>query len=179
MEQKQSLSPQLQKLVEKAATVLPAKVKKQKVQEVGEIIQSEFPIDFPITDTGMTVLTVACSLASENAAADEAMIQTILGQGPQVNQQDKFGRTALHLACTSGNIPAFDLLMQRGDIQINAQTIGGETPLMKAATMGHREVIEKLLSAGANASLQSNNGLTAKNFAEINHQGTGLADLFP
>ena len=177
MEQLKTLSPQLQKLVEKAATVLPAKVKKHKVSEVGEIIQSEFPIDFPITDTGMTVLIVACSLASENSEKDEAMIQTILGQGPKVNQQDKFGRTALHLACTSGNMPAFIHLMQRSDIQIDAQTIGGETPLMKAATMGHREIILQLIAAGANKGLASNNGLTAQGFAEINHKGTGLSEI--
>ena len=69
--------------------------------------------------------------------------------------------------------------MQNGDIQINVQTIGGETPLMKAATMGHRDIIQQLLAAGANAGLQSHNGLTARDFAEINHKGTGLAEIFP
>ena len=107
------------------------------------------------------------------------MVETILGSEPNINLPDKFGRTALHLACISGNLAAFNILVHREDIHIDAQTIGGETPLMKAATQGHREIISTLLARGANPTLKSNNGLLAKDFAEINHRGTDLVTLFP
>ena len=66
MQQLSELTPELQALVKKAATVLPAKINKNKCEDVDGIIQSEFPIDYPITDTGMTVLIVACSYTNND-----------------------------------------------------------------------------------------------------------------
>ena len=51
-----------------------------------------------------------------------------------VNSRDKFKRTPLHLAAISGNISAVQKLINNKNILINAQTIGGETALMKAAS---------------------------------------------
>ena len=61
---------EIQKLIEKAAMVLSAKIKKHKVKEVQDVLSSEFPVDYPITDTRMSALSFACSL-TENTAAEK------------------------------------------------------------------------------------------------------------
>ena len=80
----ENLAPELQQLVQKAATVLPTKIKKCKTGEVKDIIASEFPINYPITDTGLTVLSHACSLTL-GGGDDEDMLNVILAENPDVN----------------------------------------------------------------------------------------------
>ena len=48
--------------------VLSAKIKKHKVKEVQDVLNSEFPVDYPITDTRMSALSFACSLTEKNDA---------------------------------------------------------------------------------------------------------------
>ena len=56
------MDPALEELIQKAAAIMPDKIRKAQVDKVRDIIQSEFLVDHPITDTGMTTLTVACSV---------------------------------------------------------------------------------------------------------------------
>ena len=49
-------------LIKKAAQVLNPKIKKYKFNEVNNILKSEFPTDYPITDTKMSPLSHACAL---------------------------------------------------------------------------------------------------------------------
>lgn len=88
---------------------------------------------------------------------------------PDINSQDRFGRTPLHLASRNGNITAVRFLMQMsgllpnsdGDtmmtgeyqLNVNALTIGGVTPLMKASECGSKEIALLLLQGGADPSI--------------------------
>ena len=108
--------PDLQSLIAKAARVLPAKLKRGKVKEIGEILASEFPVDHPITATGMTTLGVVVSM-KESA---DGMLEVVMAQKPDINHLDKFGRSALHMACTSGNMEAVTTLLSHEDVKINA-----------------------------------------------------------
>ena len=74
------------------------------------------------------------------------MIQTLLSNEMQkvVNKPDDFGRTPLHMACNSGNTCAVILLLQH-NAEVNTQTCGGETALMKAAANGHYDIVNALL----------------------------------
>ena len=51
-----------QDLIKRAAMVLNPKIKRYKYDEIDEILNSEFPIDYPVTDTKMPCLSLACSL---------------------------------------------------------------------------------------------------------------------
>ena len=62
----QTFSPEIQKLIDKAAMVLSAKIKKHKVPEVSDVLNSEFPVDYPITDTRMSALSFTCSLTEND-----------------------------------------------------------------------------------------------------------------
>ena len=50
---------------------------------------------------------------------------------------------------------------------IDAQTIGGETPLMKACEAGNMEICIKLLRAGCNPFIQDNQGKDAAFYARL------------
>ena len=121
-------------------------------------MDTEFPVDHPITTTGITSLAAACGNPPDKYT--EKMLTIIIKAGADVNKEDDFGRTPLHLAANSGNHIAAEMVLKEG-ADPNATTIGGETALMKAASGGHAEVVEILLAAGADKHMKSNSGKTA------------------
>ena len=70
-------------------------------------------------------------------------------------------RTPLHHAARASNETAVTFLLQMGmqpqeemSINVDAETIGRETPLMKAAESGNRNIVVALLRAGCNPFLE-------------------------
>ena len=57
-----------------------------------------------------------------------------------IHRQDANGRTALHYAASVGAIQIFELLIGKG-ANVDAVSIGGETPLMKAALFSQVNII--------------------------------------
>ena len=106
-----------EQLIKKAAIVISPKIKRFKHQEVEEILDSEFPINTPVTDTQMSSLSLTCSLP-DNTQAHHAniqkMLETIWKFNPSVNHQDRFLRTPLHFAARTGNQTAVDFLLHHG-----------------------------------------------------------------
>ena len=133
--------------MKRAAIVLIPKIKKYKLNEVTNILNSDFPTDYPITDTKMPSLSLACSLSDDTEAhhqMNRKLLEAIFEQSPDINCKDSFERTPLHHACNSGNLTAVCMLLEHSlykpnpklngqKLEINAVTIGGETPLLKAA----------------------------------------------
>ena len=106
------------------------------------------------------------------------MIEMMIDEcNANVNSRDKFKRTPLHLAAISGNVSAVRKLISCKDVLINAQTIGGETALMKAASQGFFEICQILLDKNCDASLKANNGFTADIYADINCNDKIIGDL--
>ena len=60
---------------------------------------------------------------------------------PNVNQQDKCGRSALYLCCRAGDLDKVRLLLQMPGIDANIRTQGGETPLMAAVCSLNRDIV--------------------------------------
>jgi ankyrin repeat protein len=58
-------------------------------------------------------------------------------------------KTALHLAATSNNILAIDLLLHQPGIYLNPRSCGSDTPLHQAVRSGSIEAIRVLMSASA------------------------------
>ncbi len=54
------------------------------------------------------------------------------------------GRTALHYAAANNQLEAVRRLLKFG-ANINARTVGGETPLIKATEMGHFDIAKELM----------------------------------
>ena len=172
--------------IQKAAFVLGAKIKKYDLEAAEEILERDFPINYPVSDTQMPPLGLICSLCDhtdEHRGINQRILEMVFRFKPDINSQDRFGRTPLHLACRNGNITAVKFLMQmsgllpnsEGDIvmsgdyqlNVNALTIGGVTPMMKASECGCRELVILLLKGGADPLIKDNLGKDAHSYARV------------
>ena len=96
--------------------------------------------------------------------------EALIKKGANVNEKVRDFYTALHAAIEgsaledlNGNLKVIDLLLKHG-ADINS---GPFTPLMGAAIQGKKEVMELLISRGADPKLKDEEGRTAADF--INH----------
>ena len=131
--------------LERAKRVLAEALLKGKIRGCLNLVdRGFFPIDEPTTDSGSNMLMYAA--ANYNAAT----IGELLARNPEYNSKDKFGRTALHYACRAGNLETFQLLVSLPEIEINAMTNAGVTPLMMAVQSGKIEVVAAALNNSLN-----------------------------
>ncbi|KAL8726116.1 MAG: hypothetical protein Q9166_006908 [cf. Caloplaca sp. 2 TL-2023] len=79
----------------------------------------------------------------------------------EINKKDLYGNTALHFAAKAGCSASVDLLLKHAKINVNAVDHLGSTALISAATWDRSEIVEQLLVAGANPTLQDQDGGTA------------------
>ena len=173
---------QMNELIEKAAKVLSVKIQKRRTtQDIEDIYgTAEFPKDYALNDPKMSALCCACSLTELNAEeqqSNEGILQTILKYQPNVEHKDQFDRRPLHFAVMAGNMTAVKYLVETGKVEINAQTKGGETPLMKAGQAGFMEICKYLLEHGSDAKITNRVGMTAVDMACLNQRNESLLKL--
>ncbi len=113
-----------------------------------------------------------------------AMVEVLLSHGADVNAETATGRTPVHEAVDSDHMEIVDLLFAsrhstdilwvsvQGDVEqvarllaenpdlVNARDDCDMTPLHRATMVGHREVVEVLLAAGADAGARDQEGKT-------------------
>ncbi|OLY82257.1 Ankyrin repeat domain-containing protein 54 [Smittium mucronatum] len=82
------------------------------------------------------------------AGSDPEEISQLVESGANFNASDEHSRTALHVACSLGNIKAVEMLLGYG-CDPNSVDIVGNTPLNIAAIAGHTEIVLLLLQFGA------------------------------
>uniref|UniRef100_A0A3Q1G5Q6 Uncharacterized protein n=1 Tax=Acanthochromis polyacanthus TaxID=80966 RepID=A0A3Q1G5Q6_9TELE len=63
------------------------------------------------------------------------------------------GYTGLHHAAKLGNLEIVGMLLETGQVDVNAQDSGGWTPIIWAAEHKHVDVIKSLLNRGADVSI--------------------------
>ena len=91
-----------------------------------QILQGGYPVDKPVQDPEITPLMLAASLGTAK------VVKAILKSNPDVNAVDTVGRTALHYACRRGDIEIFKVLMEDTEVNEDAQTKAGVSPMMMA-----------------------------------------------
>ncbi len=80
----------------------------------------------PLNSLGMTALHFASTLDNYH------VLHRLLQWNANPNQPDSMGRTSLHIAAGAGKYNAIYILLQCDNIQVDALSLGLETPLMKA-----------------------------------------------
>ncbi|XP_046569725.1 ankyrin repeat and KH domain-containing protein mask-like isoform X2 [Haliotis rubra] len=126
--------------------------------EGGDVGTMEFLLSLNVVD-------VNCRGGSNTtpvmAAVDEGhrdMVELLLSRGADVSLVDEDGNNTLHLACYGGDQGTVELILSQNVLDVNCRGERNMTPVMMAAERGHRDVMELLLSRGADVSLVDGGG---------------------
>jgi hypothetical protein len=118
------------------------------------------------------------AVLQEDGAMLDLLVANGLDAGRPLNNA-RVGRTPLMLAAMAGLEVSVERLL-RHRVDPNARDPRGMTALMYAMLRdrGHDRIVRALLAAGADASLKSDAGLTARDFA-LKYGATQLAEALP
>ncbi len=106
----------------------------------------------------MTPLMKACHLG------EISIVKELVVSGETLNAKNSDGNNALWLACVGNSVDAMTLLIDAGFV-IDILTDNGATTLMYAASSGRAWAVERLLAAGADTALETQDGFTALDMA--------------
>lgn len=88
-------------------------------------------------------------------------------------QKQNFSWSALHLACYFGHIQVVEQILAkkqfRKEVDVNIRNNSGDTPLHKATLTDRADIVQLLLSNGANVFIKNCDGLLAKQLAKTKH----------
>ncbi|CAD8061045.1 unnamed protein product [Paramecium primaurelia] len=104
-------------------------------------------------------------IAASNPSLE--ILQYFVEKSQNLEITDSIGRTPLHYAITYGQFGNVQLLINKG-AKIEAQTLGGDTPLIKAALIKNNQCYNYLISVGANKSHQNFIGQSAEQIYQYN-----------
>ncbi|EAX95794.1 ankyrin repeat protein, putative [Trichomonas vaginalis G3] len=90
--------------------------------------------------------------------------------GPDINEKDKFGETALHVAVRNNCKETAEILISYG-ANVNEKDEYGKTALHYAAENNDKEIVEVLISHGANINEKDKNGVKAICIAARHNSG--------
>jgi ankyrin repeat protein len=107
------------------------------------------------------ILELVSLLDRNDTAVFESKVQNAIDANAMREDNNK---TILMYACWVGNIEAVNHLISKG-ADVNAQDIGGATPLHLAAWKGHNAIALRLLEHGASANAMSKEGMTPLDIA--------------
>ncbi|XP_071098364.1 putative ankyrin repeat protein RF_0381 [Haliotis cracherodii] len=86
------------------------------------------------------------------------VVELLVSEGANVSLVDEDGDNIVHLACVGGDLETVKFVLVLNVVDINRRGLGSRTPVMWAAVWGHRDVVELLVSEGANVSLVDEDG---------------------
>ncbi|XP_034178759.1 uncharacterized protein LOC117603560 isoform X3 [Osmia lignaria lignaria] len=124
-------------------------------------------------EMGFTPLHVAASQGCKG------ILDSMIQHGAALNKQCKYGNTPLHLACQNNEVETVEILINKG-VDLNCLNSVGkidvplrtdsdsflflfqrlQSPIHIAAEMGHTDICELLLAAGANIEQREQSGRT-------------------
>ncbi|XP_048250649.1 uncharacterized protein LOC124152553 [Haliotis rufescens] len=90
-------------------------------------------------------------VAAENG--HRQVFDLLVTRGAGVSLVDELRNSILHVACLGGHVDIVKYVLSQKVADINSRGQYGETPLMKAAEKGHRQVFDLLVTRGAGVSL--------------------------
>ncbi len=127
-------------------------------------------IDNPKTDVDILDKTDENALMFAAINQDLPLVKALIAKDAEVNKK---GWTPLHYAATSGDVDIINVLLDES-AYVDAASPNGTTPLMMAARGDKVDAVNALLRGGADSTLKNQLGLSAADFAKMNHN-TDLA----
>lgn len=110
---------------------------------------------------------------------NDLTVAALLAAGADVNSAKRCNDlTALHWAAVGGGTSTVRLLLA-GGANVNARGAGGRTALIGASYMGHPDIVQQLLAAGADVSLTATDdfGVAGESTALSLARGKGHTDV--
>ncbi|XP_067660154.1 putative ankyrin repeat protein RF_0381 [Haliotis asinina] len=90
----------------------------------------------------------------------KAVFDLLLKAKADLSLINAYHETILHMACEGGNIEIIKYILNQDIVDIDSQDINGQTPAMIPASNGNMDVLEILVEAGADLSLEREDGET-------------------
>ena len=112
-------------------------------------------------------VTTLMLVAGKGTASD---IEKLMALAPDINKTDKYGRTALHFACRSGNESTFSELIKDQELEYDVFTNAGVTPLMMAVESHNIQLVAACLRANFNPFLHDSLNHTALDYANFGRE---------
>ena len=95
------------------------------------------------------------------------LVRKILKGGADINERDSSGNTGLVVAAYTGATEVAWTLLDVKGVKVDARGAGMTTALVTAARQGNAEIVQLLLSNGADKSLKDEQGATALSAARL------------
>ncbi|XP_048258100.1 ankyrin repeat domain-containing protein 1-like isoform X1 [Haliotis rufescens] len=86
------------------------------------------------------------------------VVELLVRKGADVSLVDEDGSSILHFACYAGDMEMVKFVLSLNVLDIESRGALSRTPVMYAARWGHRDVLELLVSIGADVSLVDDDG---------------------
>ena len=94
-------------------------------------------------------------------ACPDKMIRFLLKAGSDVNAEDIYNLTPLHLASDAGNVDIVRILLDEvSNVNVNAKDIYGYTPLHEAVLCNNVEIARILIAEGSDIEARNDDGQT-------------------
>ncbi len=127
--------------------------------DVAKLLINTYPtLNYPLENNSkLNAIHMACKLGHLD------IVKILLEKQPNlIDSLDLFGQSALSWAASNGHIEVVKYLIEKKaniNVQNNANSNQGYTPLLFAISQGHTEVAEFLINSGADVSITSDNGI--------------------
>lgn len=118
-----------------------------------------------VGSNGWTALTIAA------AKGNAELLQWLLARGADAQVRDVYRYTPMLRAVDNGYLNTAGILLALPDTDVNAQDEYDNTALHHAVSSGNRDMVELLLSKGANPDIKNRQQVSARELAE------GVSDL--
>ncbi|HCJ11647.1 MAG TPA: hypothetical protein DHV51_00900, partial [Opitutae bacterium] len=127
-----------------------ALIEQKQTKKLRTLLKENPLIRYSVYEKGKTLLHLSCELPK---------ILTLLLEDPiiNVNVQDQYGHTPLHLACFSNDVNSIKVLLAvRTRTLLHIKDVQGNTPLHLACLKKNPKMVKCLLLAGADPSIVAN-----------------------
>lgn len=107
----------------------------------------------------------------------EAVIDTLIGAGADINKPNNFGYSPLYLACAENKDKHIEYFTTLPSVDINQRMPNGATALMEACCKPNAKIVNLLIERGGDMIITNNHGVTALGLACIFNQPENVKTL--